>query len=351
MDDLDNNHCYDSWRWKPSDYNSLTEEQHLPFFVRAGMLAASVHNSQPWRVELLSQKEFILTADPEYSVVEGDPSKMGLKISLGCFLMNVEVAAEYFNYQMTYKIDDQSILVSICKKNADLSLAGEDGFFSDLCLSITDRRSNKFAYRTGLGIDRALQEIQAASSLFTGIEFHYSSEQQTIEDVSVLHQRAIRNIRSPFWRELFTWSPLLRETSCVGIPPDVFGISDRVFRVMRYFFSKFPSIVPVVMSAKDKKLIRHKTPLIGVISSSSIMGIEDGINVGRFYEFASLYAAKYNFAMTPIHAMVEDKQMNHEVSSLFGISSGFRSQMIFRFGYPVKASSHTPRMSFDDILI
>lgn len=70
------------------------EPLHGPLaIVRAGILAANAHNTQPWRFEV-REDHFALHADPARHLGAFDPFRREMHLSLGCALENMAIAAQ-----------------------------------------------------------------------------------------------------------------------------------------------------------------------------------------------------------------------------------------------------------------
>jgi len=66
------------------------------FVLYYASLAPSGHNSQPWYVRVLSQKEWIIGAGPDRRLPAVDPGNREVMLSIGAFAENLSTAAGTF---------------------------------------------------------------------------------------------------------------------------------------------------------------------------------------------------------------------------------------------------------------
>ncbi|MEX2298039.1 MAG: hypothetical protein WD715_11515, partial [Dongiaceae bacterium] len=102
--------AYEPWR----DWASEPLEGPLAA-VRAGVLAASAHNTQPWLFEI-AHDQIAVHADFSRHLGSFDPFHRELHLSLGCALANMELAADAAGLgptiaMLTGRLDDRSVTV------------------------------------------------------------------------------------------------------------------------------------------------------------------------------------------------------------------------------------------------
>src|SRR3989338_7328667 len=71
--------------------------EKIKFLLRYAILAPSTHNSQPWFFKIENNSCKIYADFEKYTIIEADPIKRDLYISLGCLIENLIVAAKYYN--------------------------------------------------------------------------------------------------------------------------------------------------------------------------------------------------------------------------------------------------------------
>src|SRR5476649_2554669 len=139
------NKNYSAWEIQLADFPKQKGiEDKIKFFTRFGILAANIHNTQPWRFRI---NKNILTISPnsKYQLSAGDPSGHNIYITIGCCVSNIECVASYFGFEILVKYHrdvNKKIEVQLTfspTKHADKEL-------SHLALFLTKRYSNKLPY-------------------------------------------------------------------------------------------------------------------------------------------------------------------------------------------------------------
>ena len=132
--------AFDPWRWWRTDSGPAGA-------VAAAILAASPHNTQPWRFQV-SADRIDLYADPARRMGSVDPYGRELRIGLGCALENLVVAAHARGYRTNVALlpaaqlaGDSGDLV------ARVDLAAGPAASSALYDAIGNRHSNRGPYR------------------------------------------------------------------------------------------------------------------------------------------------------------------------------------------------------------
>src|SRR5688500_12192416 len=92
---LTNGPAYDAWRQKQK--GALTD---LEYIAQCGTLAASPHNTQPWKFRLLGNRIQVF-ADRERHLGHADRERRMMLIAVGAAIENMCVAAGQLGYQVS----------------------------------------------------------------------------------------------------------------------------------------------------------------------------------------------------------------------------------------------------------
>ena len=147
--------AYEPWStWEAGDAAS---PRHL---VRAAILAANPHNSQPWRFHV-QPASIDLFADRARNIGSIDPLLREMYIGLGCALENLILAAsaQGFGYKLAL-FPNPGEMAHVAR--VDLVAGSEPKRVSPLYAAIPHRHTNRGAYDTGRDLDRSVfDEMQA----------------------------------------------------------------------------------------------------------------------------------------------------------------------------------------------
>src|SRR3989344_1853932 len=131
---------YSAWNVSEWDFPKVGSiESKIKYFSQYGLLAANLHNTQPWRFRII-KNELQIIPNLKYHLQRVDPTKKYLYISLGCCVKNIEVIAAHHEYDTVIKLSSGNIISLFFKKNSKKSQ------IADLASFITKRYSNKMPY-------------------------------------------------------------------------------------------------------------------------------------------------------------------------------------------------------------
>ncbi len=166
---------YDAWNINQSSFPAnASSEEKLTFLVGYSILAPSSHNTQPWKFNV-SKDRVDLYADKSRWLQFADADRRELRISLGCALENLLVAAEHFGYEanVTYLNEGDLVArVTLVQK----SLPSQDSRLID---AIVARKTNRNAYLDRPVPETELQKLQNITEDFTkdrSIQFYLTSD-------------------------------------------------------------------------------------------------------------------------------------------------------------------------------
>lgn len=343
---LSNKPNYSAWNW---DYKKFPRnekmEEKIKFFLKAGILAANIHNTQPWLFEI---KNDILTISPNWDrrLLYADPHTRNLYISLGCCLRNIECIAAYYRYFT--KIEIKKILEGYIINVSFSSSKHINKNLSSKAPFINKRFSNKLPYQKK-SIEKTIQKKLLDYDIDKNIEIALFEDNDLLNKAAKLHEKSVLNtsLDNHFRKELSSWLRPNNTSAGDGMPGFVVGFKPPQTIIGKKLIPHLPLLFKI-MAKKDKHLLKS-SPLIGVIYSKK-MDINTWINSGRLFEELCLRATSLGINIAPMHSMVEDEQIYPELMRIFNLH-GMRPHMFFRLGYGTIKPYHTPRKDIDKSLL
>lgn len=340
-------HNYKAWTISKNSYpEEGSIEEKVRYFLKYGILAPSIHNTQPW---LFRIKKNTVTICPNFKhrLPLADPTERNIYISVGCCITNILSAASFFNF--TYKfnlvedsLNDTCIFISFDNK-------GEINHeLASLLPFITKRYSNKLRYK-----DRAIQKetLSILENLKTNgdVNILLFNDRDIIKKVSDLIPIATAHFAftEGFNRELLSWLRMNDTISSDGMPAFVVGLDEKRARELKKAFRNEPKAL-LRLGHIDRMLL-STSPVIGAIAGMQNT-ISTWIDVGKTYEYLALKAFQSGINITPMQATVEFPDTAVQLSSLMRTKDRY-IQILFRMGYSDNRPYHTPRRDIETFLL
>jgi nitroreductase len=337
--------------------------------VRAAILAASPHNTQPWLFKVTSS-QIELYLDTARNVGALDPYLREEHIGIGCALENLMLAAAANGYAATLTLVSGKLspIATGSRPNlvARVDLAVSKRQESELYDAIPRRHTNRSPYRpeksipplfmselSSLGKDEAgvrlflLTDAQDRKR-FTEISSAANTELYSDPEVERSSERWIRT----------EWSDVQKYRD--GLTIDAFGLSPIATAVSK--------IMPLWMFRRIATRTQKTTysdlmlsaPLIGIIGVRDRYDQEDCMRAGRIWQRIHLLATARGLAARPSNEAVET--VDHErfrgkearqAGLLAGIigDATWQPTFVFYMGYPMRTAPASPRRPIDDVVL
>lgn len=327
--------------------------------VRAAILAANAHNTQPWifRVE---DSYIDLFADSGRTIGTIDPLLREQQISLGCALENLMIAAPALGLQAIAELVPHSADPGHI---AHIELRESSAAASPLLKAIPVRHTDRAAYRTDQAVPRQTLDRYRRAAEDDAVSLVWLSEpevRQAFGDITVRATEAIiadpdqaaddyRWYRSD-WNDIQT----LRD----GVTIDASGQS--------VFIRGAAKILPTTQQQNHDGWLRgtRDTQVSTAAAFGAIM-VADGhdvaarLSAGRTFQRLHLMATGDGLAMQPLCQVLErvdreesaglDDVFNRELADL--LPGAGQAIMTFRIGYPTVAAPPSPRRAVEEVLL
>lgn len=356
--------AYEPWK----DWRNAANESPLAL-VRAAILAASPHNTQPWLFKV-TDSSIDLFIDTQRNVGALDPFLREAHLGIGCALENLMLAAPANGYAATAALmpGKLSPLSALSKTRllARVELAPGKREQGELYEAIPHRHTNRNPYDANKPIptdflealgrlpgdftDVKLFLFAAEADRKNIVEFSSAANSEVYSDPQV-QQASERWIRAR-WSSVQKYRDGLT-IDAAGFPP----IAAAIFKMMPLGMLKWLAS----HGPKDtySQLILT-APLIGFIAVRDRYDQEQCLRAGRIWQRAHLLATARGLAARPCNEAVE--MVDHEralakpasraalLDQLTGDSS-WQPTFVFYMGYPKAPANASPRRPVQAVLV
>lgn len=325
--------------------------------ARAGLLAASPHNTQPWGLRIgVDAIELRARADQNLGTM--DSLRRELHVGLGCALENMVVAARAVGLRPVVDLlpepADEALVARI---GLSPGASGGDPLFA----AIARRHTNRGAYAevdAPPGLEPALRALADEPSL----SFHWLGTRaervrfraETIAATEAIAGDAEMSEDSHRW---YRHGKDEIERHRDGTTLDASGVGAAT-RAAGKLVGR-PGAGTANRYWLDATRGRHTTGSAYAILASAPEGARaDVLRAGRIYQRMHLWATLNGLAMQPLNQLAE-RQDREETAGLpprftgalaSMIGSDRRAQMLFRIGYPWDDALESPRRPLEWVL-
>lgn len=328
--------------------------------IRAAILAANPHNTQPWLFRV-TDTHIDMLADRTRTIGTIDPLLREMHIGLGCALENLSLAAEAQGYTPAI-----TILPDAGNANyiASISLATGSANKSPLHEAIPHRHTNRYPYDLNHTVSTdSIESLQGLNdNPDISVQWFMSSQQRSlVADHMISAAKAIaadqsQDLDSGHWYRA-TWQDIQSHRD--GITLDAQGLPDW----QRTLGKILP---PLSQDTQNQYFISNteqqaKTaPVLGIIIARNRNDNSQRLRGGRLWQRMHLWATSHGLAMQPMNQMAEraDREATLGLSPTFGNilaqiinDPSWQALMPFRLGYSTHTALLSPRRALKDILI
>jgi nitroreductase len=353
--------AYQPWKdWRTDSANGPLA------LVRAAILAASPHNTQPWLFKV-SNSSIELYIDTGRNVGALDPYLREEHIGMGCALENLMLAAAAQGYQAAITFLPGNILSDQTPKLlARVDLQPGIRQRSELYDAIPHRHTNRAPYSPQKPLPaefiETLTRLVADESNVKIFPIQVEADRKKIVSISsaanseIYSDPAVVRASDRWIRIKWTQVQKLRD----GLTIDAFGLpplDTAIAKMMPLWMLRWSGSHGPKNGYSNLML---SAPLIGIICVRDRYDQEQCLRAGRIWQRAHLLATARGVAGRPCNEAVEmiDYEKAHERtptrSALIGELIGdvtWQPTFVFYMGYPTLAAHASPRRWVENVIV
>lgn len=330
---------YQAWQINLNDFPvSASLRDQLLFICNYGLVAPSVHNTQPWQLTV-SGSQILVSADQSRRLQQGDPTGRETWLSLACCAENLILAAEAFGFKVAVAADYDEWRIQL-----DFTAGKQIEAADQVLTAITNRVSDRSNYQTSGITIKQLKRLQSAWKS-PDIMVQVTTDRAAIELVAGLTGRAIGLALSlpAFKNEL---AHLLRPnwtTKSDGLTGSSLGLGTLRSIIEPWRFRLLS--VSAAESALEQQRLQNSGGLVLVFSRGDIP--RHWLDAGRAYQKLAIETTRLGLAQSTNAAVVEAPDFHTEVEKFF--KTDFRLQTVMRIGHSQQTAPHSPRRQLIDV--
>ena len=356
--------AYQPW----SDWQ--TENNGGPLaLVRAAILAASPHNTQPWLFKITATQVEVY-ADTGRFPGALDPYLREQHIGLGCALENLMLAAAANGYNAAATLlpgklqGIPSNLQPQLVARVDLSPGNRQT--NELYNAIPHRHTNRSPYdlrkHVPADVMDALSRVASEESDVKIFLFTAESDRNRIIDVvakanhDVYADQEVEQGSQQWIR--WSWSDVQKHRD--GLTLDAIGLPPLTTAILKFTPKGLLKKYSPRGNGDPYADLLRATPVFGLIAVRDRYDQEQSLRAGRIWQRAHLLLTSRGVAARPINEAVElvdyQRMRNKEPRALaqlaeFTQDSSWQPTFMFRIGYPIRPAPPSPRRSVHDVIL
>lgn len=356
--------AYEPW----TTWRDTSDDSPLSL-VRAAILAANPHNTQPW-VFRVSEEVIELHAERTRHLGSFDPYLREMHLGLGCALENMMLAAYAAGYEPTLELVGGE-LRPIAKQPgsalvARITLDQGEVAHNELFEAIPHRHTNRGPFDSArvLTGEQKVQfhafghsEEKVEVALFTEPdtlvhcrELIIDATKAIIADVRMVHD-------SERWFR-HSWSDIQQYRD--GPTLDAAGLSPFMTGLAKLMPRPSPEANHQYWLDATRNIQVATAPAFGLIYVDDLYDRIQALKAGRIWQRLHLWATTQGLAMQPLNQPIErvDRERQLDIEPAFARALATlagerpnRPTFAFRIGYPVQHASPSPRRAVEQVVL
>jgi len=320
--------------------------------VRAAVLAASAHNTQPWLFAVTPARIDLFTVLSR-NIGTVDPLRREIQISLGCALENLVLAGPPHGLAPTVTLmPDRADKTHV----AQVDLAPAPASTAALFQAIPHRHTNRAAYDTGRPLPPGT--LRALTSLVNNphgelVWLTSAADKRAFGDLIVRAAQAIiadpQQSADDFRWYRSSWDQI--QSTKDGITSDASGLSPLVGALAKLLPTSHAQYNHSwLTSLRDTQI--PSAAAFGILVVRDLLDPAQRLLTGRTWQRMHLWATTQGLAMQPLHQVEErmDRERTAGLAPTFTtamagiLPAGWQPLFSFRIGYPTIEAARSPRL-------
>lgn len=356
--------AYQPWHaWREND------SEGPETIVLAGILAASAHNTQPWRFDV-GPDRIAVFADTSRHLGSFDPFRREMMLSLGCALENMMHAAEARGYSPPI-VPRSGRLASGALANSGTPIAvmvldQEPGKERESALytAIAHRHTHRGAYDPDRSLSPALQREMGELASDGGAELVLLTDdgqkarfaELTLDATEAIIADSEMSNDSADWLRL-DHSAILAHRD--GVTIDALGLRPLVNAAAKMLPAPAHDEANRQWLDTTRDVQLATAPLFGLIAVRDLYRQETALSAGRLWQRLHLWATARGLAAQPINQMPEMVDREAQLGkpprtatalARFTDDASWRPTVAFRIGHASMAARPSPRRTLDEVM-
>ncbi len=355
--------AYEAWKnWREESTGSLN-------LVRAAILAANPHNTQPWLFKVTNSK-IELFADIDRNLGTMDVFLREMAIGLGCAVENMLLTAEAEGYRYKLELKKRTLKKPFPSQKpelvATLYLLGKmNRNVSKLYKAIPSRHTDRAPYKKerAIPIDKLATLLSLNNDKAELKSFFFTSEPKRMlfsagcvkATKAIINDKKMSQDSSSWFRH--DWDEVQKHKDGPFI--DTAGVSPFLRAVVK--------ILPPVSEKmandgwlESTKLGCESSPVLGFIAVRNLYDGIQSMRAGQLWQRMHLWATTQGISMQPINQMCEivDRELELEKEPKMAAlmdnmteDPAWKPTFAFRIGYPTIEQLKSPRRPVKEVLI
>ena len=352
---------WDEWR------GSILDGFRRP--LRAAVLAASPHNTQPWQFEE-SNEAITVYADRSRHLGSFDPFRREMHLGLGCAIENFALAARTFGLAADvhvvngrFEVSPGSQPVRAAQMMPRRTRRSDD----PLVDAIPMRRTNRGPYRDRTIAPDRLHELVELAKLGSSLPVRvvFLSDDVARREVGALIVEATERIVADHEMSLdsFRWIRTGRRDVLVhrdGVTIDTAGAGRLKTLAAKFLPNLNAAVIDRIWLDATRATQTATAAVFGMMLVPDRLDMASTIAAGRAWQRLHLAATLLGLAAQPLNQPVEMIDRNQMLGRADEFGPGLAScsgenewepTFVFRLGYAERQAPHSPRRPLENVMV